>query len=640
MNVLTRLRQQIANYIDPKTQIVNKFNEAFLWGMGGGGYTTYDEKMDDYIDLGYNINPIVYSIVNQQAVKTSTIPFYVKKIEDENALKNLDRFRMVTKMHLTAQQKVQLLLMESKAFQDETMPFPLDRPNVNQNWSEFLALYKTFLKTTGNVYIYMLTVEGGPEAGKPLAIYLLPSQYIQILVKENADYLALESPVKGYMLIEGNAYMEFEAENVIHIKYSNPNYDVNGAHLYGQAPLRSALKNIMSSNAALDLNIRTLKSGGAFGFIHGKGSPIQPEQAQELKERLVEMNNNPENLGKVAGVSAEMGFTRISLTSDELKPFDFLNFDQKMIANVLGWSDKLLNNDSGSKYDNINEERKRMITDNIVPDLKLLEDALNNYFIPRFKGYDNTRVEFDVMELPEMQDDAAELSGWLYNGIDKAVFNRDEVRKALRWPEIGSEEMARFTVQNDVISLDEALDNDFSTMPNGSQGGPQDGTGPRSEDPDYVPKKKVDTEDKAGFDPNQPRDKDGKWGSGYATSLDKLKEENRSTLPKVRTGKVFENDVESLSHAERVLVDDIIDNNKIKDLPIETVSISDIVPTQRNITIGNLSDTIGAALDNDDEAILFKKGGRYYILDGHHRIANRILEGDKTVDVRTFDSGK
>ena len=87
--------------------------------------------------------------------------------------------------------------------------------------------------------------------------------------------------------------------------------------------MRAALRNIESSNSAMELNIKTLKSGGAFGFIHGKGpAGITQAQAKELKERLIEMNASPENLGKIAGVSAELGFQRISLTSEELKPFD------------------------------------------------------------------------------------------------------------------------------------------------------------------------------------------------------------------------------------------------------------------------------------------------------------------------------
>ena len=55
------------------------------------------------------------------------------------------------------------------------------------------------------------------------------------------------------------------------------------------------------------------------------------------------MDADPDKLGKIAGVSAEIGFTRLSLTTDELKLFEYLNFDQKQIpTGVLQTARRLL----------------------------------------------------------------------------------------------------------------------------------------------------------------------------------------------------------------------------------------------------------------------------------------------------------
>jgi len=50
--------------------------------------------------------------------------------------------------------------------------------------------------------------------------------------------------------------------------------------------------------------------------------------------------------------------------------------------------------------------------------------------------------------------------------VRMAIFNRNEARKALNWPEIDDESMFRHTLSSDVISLEEAIENDF----NGNQG--------------------------------------------------------------------------------------------------------------------------------------------------------------------------
>jgi len=458
-NFFTTMRRSIAQAISPDTR--NKFNEAFLFNTGAG-FTNYSTENQTYIDKGYNINPIVYSVINQQAVKTASIPFQIKKIKDKESFRKLSGLRLATKSDMSVQQRVKDILLQTKAFEDEDIRLPLEAPNASQSWNEFFALYKTFLKLTGNVYIYMLSPLDGPNKGRPIQVYILPSHLIQIIVKAKADLLGVDSPVKGYILTYGRQYLQFEAENVIHIKYSNPNYDESGSHLYGMSPLQSALRNIQSSNVGLDLNIKTLKSGGAFGFIHGKSQAINETQAKEIKSRLLEMNTSPDDLSKIAGISAEIGFTRLSLTSDELKPFDYLKFDQKQICNVLGWSDKLLNNDDSSKFDNINQERKRVITDNIQPDLKILEQALNRFFLPRFKGYENSVIEFDVTELPEMQTDIGEMVKWLNLALDRGVITRNEYRVAISYIKSDDALMDVFTVQNDVIPLAEAMDNTFN----------------------------------------------------------------------------------------------------------------------------------------------------------------------------------
>jgi HK97 family phage portal protein len=279
----------------------------------------------------------------------------------------------------------------------------------------------------------------GMKTGEPILLYVLPAHQIEIVIKGNANMLSTESPIDYYMLIEGDQYVKFEAKDVIHVKYANPNFDLEGSHLYGMSPLRSALRNINSQNSAIDLNIKTLQNGGAFGFIHGKSTPLTVEQATSLKERLVEMDRSPERLSRIAGSSGDIAFTRISLTTDELKPFDYLKYDSKAICNVLNWPDELLNNDGRATLGNTDttEARKQAITDNIIPDLVLLQDSLNKHFIPRFKGYEKAVLEFDYDDLPEMQEDLTKKIEWL----SKSPLTPNEIRTALKYEELSDDGM-------------------------------------------------------------------------------------------------------------------------------------------------------------------------------------------------------
>lgn len=432
----------------------NLFNQAFL-SLFGFGFTEYDQKGKTYIEKGYNLNPDVFAVVNQKATEVTRIPYYIKKEKDKSSARKLDQLRYTTKEY-NIQSNIKKAILEVKAYEEKELEIPLERPNVLQTWREFFALYETFMDLTGNFYLYMLRPGEGPNTGQPIQVYVLPAHLMEIVLKKDADMLDTESPIESYMLIEGQQYIEFKAEDVIHVKKPNPNYSQNGAHLYGQSPLRAALSVIQSSNEALGLNAKMLANGGSFGFISTK-EPLTPDQAAQLKERLVEMDNSKKRLSNIAGSAKEVVFTRISLTTDELKPFEYLEYDQKAICNVLGWDDKLLNSDDGAKYDNYKTAAQRAITSGISPNLRLLEEALNSAFLPKFKGYEGAKWIFDESELPEMQADMTSLTTWLNSALDRGVINRDEYRAAIKYAELGSPEMKTHTVTMNTISLEDAV---------------------------------------------------------------------------------------------------------------------------------------------------------------------------------------
>ena len=188
----------------------NLFNKSFFQFMGGTG-SQYDHDAKTYVSKGYDINSSVYSIISQQASKTGSIPYYFKKIEDKNEAKSYQReIKSFNPNSPFSAQRLKRL--EKKAFVsgEDFLDMPIPRPNVMQSWCEFYSMYKTFLKLNGNVYIYMLTPDNGANAGAPQAFYLLPSHLMEIVVKDDVNYLMVdESPVDHYVLIEGAQYSKF-----------------------------------------------------------------------------------------------------------------------------------------------------------------------------------------------------------------------------------------------------------------------------------------------------------------------------------------------------------------------------------------------------------------------------------------------
>ena len=74
----------------------NLFNES-IYKLVGGLTSTYNATLETLITKGYGENPDVNAIVNQQASKTTSVPYCVKKIDDDDAYKKLKKYSVSNK---------------------------------------------------------------------------------------------------------------------------------------------------------------------------------------------------------------------------------------------------------------------------------------------------------------------------------------------------------------------------------------------------------------------------------------------------------------------------------------------------------------------------------------------------------------
>ena len=66
------------------------------------------------------------------------------------------------------------------------LPFPLAQPNPNQTWGDIISLFKVYMKTTGNFFLYMNYPLEGNNANVPKQVYVLPSHMVKIVLKKDA----------------------------------------------------------------------------------------------------------------------------------------------------------------------------------------------------------------------------------------------------------------------------------------------------------------------------------------------------------------------------------------------------------------------------------------------------------------------
>ncbi len=100
-------------------------------------------------------------------------------------------------------------------------------------------------------------------------------------------------------------------------------------------------------------------------------------------------------------------------------------------------------------------------------------------------------------------------------------------------------------------------------------------------------------------------------------TIKEIEKENKMSLPKININTIYNNPILTIPKYNEI------------NATYGKVDIKDIYPTQKFLNINNLKDT--KDLDRYTNAFLIKINDKYLIQDGHHRIANRILNGDSYI---------
>lgn len=111
--------------------------------------------------------------------------------------------------------------------------------------------------------------------------------------------------------------------------------------------------------------------------------------------------------------------------------------------------------------------------------------------------------------------------------------------------------------------------------------------------------------------------------------LTDLKKKMKHTYPKIRTELIFNHSpVNDNATLRNIIGDgyDLIGTDNFVQMVIDT---DDIVPTQKFLTYGNLEATQDVGKNTNAEMV--KYHGLYYLIDGHHRVANNILKNNKQI---------
>lgn len=362
-----------------------------------------------YIKDGYQGNDIVYGVLKRIEEKIKIATWAQYKVVDESSLKQY-------KMHLKAgdytkaekYQRKALELMTNFNLRTGKWKELLEWPNEYETWGDFVANGAAYKMLTGNKFWWAERLDEGANAGLPNGIYALPPQFISILAKTGWPVKVL-----GYQLNSGQI-LKFPLEDVMHERYFNPSYDINGSHLYGQSPLQAATKVLTRNNYNKKAGAAKFENSGATGVLFIDDDRIAPSEAQAqvdaIKAKWSTEYTGAQNYGKIAHSGYKTGFTSITETARDMQLIDADNLDLQRLCAIWQAPSRLFNDPNNQAEANVVESERQLTSNCALPQLTACRDNLNR------KGKDwgiESYIDFDLSVYRELQEDQGKKWEWV-----------------------------------------------------------------------------------------------------------------------------------------------------------------------------------------------------------------------------------
>jgi HK97 family phage portal protein len=430
MNLLQRwiLGKKLAATLEEKAVQMNVRYE-----IRNGRLITPADNKNTYITEGYNKNDIIFSVINLILDKVVLPEWGLYKVVNESSLK--EYHRLMSRKNITGQEYKKAMELKYESLE------PLESFNLQAGKLKELLRYPNELDTiqehnrslmgykllVGDYYEWGDILSAGANQGIPNSLWCLPAHLVNIKVAD-------EFPAKpsSYELTVWN--QQFDKEAILHEKYWNPNWNINGEQLYGFAPLRAFLKNINRNNSAKDASTAKFQNGGLdeIIFIDDPRMTFEQglQQAQALKQKLAEEYSGPANQGKRAISGVKTGSVPLGSTPVELGIIDSEKWDAIMFCNGYGVPPEMLGLVSKT-YNNVKEAEKALTTRSAIPLLTSRRNSFNRKIQTDwgFKAQ-NIYVDYDTECFPELQVDIKEAM----EAISMLTMRTpNEEREAINW---------------------------------------------------------------------------------------------------------------------------------------------------------------------------------------------------------------
>lgn len=425
-----------------------------------GQLVPYADNKVSYVRNAYDLNDIIYGCAKLIVDKAIIAPWDEYTIEDEQELKNMQAYRkqlgvpgMLTKFK-NAKHKALKPVKGSTRLKELLL-----NPNEEDTLSKHHSGLWTYKLVTGDYYEKWTYADGGPNEGQPIAWDTLPSQFMEIV-----SSMTIPARAIAYKLLE-SVNIPYEANEILHEYYFNPDWTYDGQQLYGMSPLKALLRRIQRNNESQKSGVAAFQNGGVRGVgwldmneeitRQDADGSFTVAQASEVKLKYEEMTRGGSaRAGSTIMSGYKVGFTPFGLSPIDLDQIVTEKWDMRMIAALAyGIPSQLLNDPDNKTYANQAEGEKALTTRCAVPLLSDREASLNRKLrkSAMFKKA-NTVVSYDMTVYAELEGNKKEQADYLNTAW---WYTPNQKRQIMGEPLSDNPIMDQFIVPSGLMLLDD-----------------------------------------------------------------------------------------------------------------------------------------------------------------------------------------
>ncbi len=388
---------------------------SYAYVQEGAIYNIGDDPRS-YIRDGYRRNPNVYAAIEMIARTASKAHYRLFNISVPGIKTEVLRHPVLDLLH---------------------------RPNPYQGQAEFIENVFGYKLLTGECFIPKIRVQAGQNKGRIIQLITVPPQFVSISLDSSTGL------PDSFNYVNGRYKETIAPEDIIFTKYWNPDGTIRGV-----SPLAAARMVIAQSNDAYEASMKLIKNLGPTGILAVSDDNNQYDQTQldRIQRQYEEKYGGPANYGKIIITGGKMSWITTGAKAEDLGLWEGQKMNMRDICNVYGISSQLLNDSENKTYSNMQEARKALITNCVLPELHLFVACLNRDLIPEFEKLDNSRyiLEIDVQHFSEIREDEESRINLLSQAWWMTL---NEKRKATGLGEVDVPEGNQFFIPNNLTGV-------------------------------------------------------------------------------------------------------------------------------------------------------------------------------------------